>query len=90
MRRFLCSVFFWDSPTLGIWLSRVRRALNPQRPFSTVDPSPFVNEGSDVVDVKRTVRELQEKPPSEGYRTVRQGSALTRFQSWHRNRRLTR
>lgn len=66
-------------------------ALYPQRPFSTDDPSPFVNEGSDTIDVKGTVRELKEKALSERDLTIlQQGSPFMRFRAWRRNRRLGR
>jgi hypothetical protein len=75
----------------SIWLTQVCRALYPQRPFSTGDPSPFVNEGSDAIDVKGTVRELKEKALSESDLTIlQQGSPFMRFRAWRRNRRLGR
>jgi hypothetical protein len=51
--------------------------LYPQRPLSTEEPSPWLREGSDAIDVKGTVRELERKFQEGGFDTemVRLGTA---------------
>jgi hypothetical protein len=81
---------FLGQPDLGgKWLTRGCRALYPQRPFPTDEPSPFIDEGSDAIDVKGTVRELKEKALSEDL-IISQGSFLMELREWRRKRRLAR